>query len=1056
VNATQTIRDCFPRSLLWIGIASILLRGDPVPAAEAAKQAPKQAATTVATPEDLPQIRALEKQVEGLAARVLPATVGIRSGSAQGSGVIVTRDGYVATAGHLITKPGQEVTIVMPDGKTHKGVTLGFDRILDSGLVKITDAGSWPFLEMGDSGTVREGAWCVAIGHPLGIQEGRPPVVRFGRVLSTSDQIFRTDCSIVAGDSGGPLLDLDGKVIGINIRIGSLANQNYHVPIHAYRQAWKQLAAGEAIHADLPGKDSREVKTLLRPVVGDAGRQVARVRCDGHDRVLGTIVGPHGWVLTKASELHGKLTCRLRDGRELEARIVGLAPQHDLAMLKLDVAGLSDITWNTKAAVVGQWVISAGMEDDPLAMGVVSVPDRRIGPPRAAMGVKLADMEGMAKIDQVVPRSPAEQSGLKANDVILSFNGKAIGNRVELSSTIKGYRPGQVIKLSVRRGQQKLELSVRLAAGEGLFPRKGDLQNLSGGVSVRHDDFPLVLQHDGAIQPSDCGGPVVDLNGKVIGINIARAGRTETYSLPAEVLLAAMYDLMSGRTAPPDKEKGTGREGEKGRKADSPNDHHPQVFLLAEPLLRYPLLPLSPSLCRFQSPPIGSPTPPATPLVLQRGDVNVLMGDRAQYTRSTLSSLSVKTVWGKPEGRAWIENWRSPADRMAWRVESPKEALYDVDILMAGPADVEVIGPAGSFMLHARAKWNKYAMVGTLALPKGPSTIAVRLHQPADALLKSLELTAAADAKGIRQRVRQFRAPTTWLSQAKYGVMFQWGQWGYPKHGQAKAWPKMIDDFDVPRFVNLVEQTGAGYVIWSATWRTYYFPAPIKAIDHVLPGRTAARDLIGELADALGKKGIRLILYYHEGHPDAEWWKRNWVSTDDKDKFCNNLCAILNEVGLRYGPRLAGWMFDDGMLFYPAPFERIGKAAKAGNPARLISYNPWVLPRLTDFQDFYFGEGFQGNTSTAVGSPGIFTAGAQQGLLAHGSLPLDGPDWGIFKPETKITAPFFAPDHAVAMVQAASAHSQVLSFNLLMYEDGSVSPKSLEVMRSVRKVIRGQ
>ena len=372
--------------VLWIGVASILFAG----AATAAEKPPavKPAAPAAAeTPRDLEQLRALEKQVESLAARVLPAVVGLHVGQGQGSGVIVSRDGYIVTAGHLITKPGQEVTVVMADGKTHKGTTLGFDRIADSGLVKITDAGTWPSLEMGDAHGVREGAWCIAVGHPLGILEGRPPVVRLGRVLSISDQVLRTDCVIVAGDSGGPLVDLSGKVIAVNVRIGALANQNYHEPINVYRQQWQRLAAGEMIHVELPGKDSREVKTPLRPVVSEASRLVVRVCCDGRDGLLGTIVGPHGWVLTKASELHGKLTCRLRDGRQIEARIVGLAPQHDVAMLKLDAAGLGNIAWSAKEPAVGQWVIAAGLDDDPLAVGVVSVPDRKIPPVRAAMGV---------------------------------------------------------------------------------------------------------------------------------------------------------------------------------------------------------------------------------------------------------------------------------------------------------------------------------------------------------------------------------------------------------------------------------------------------------------------------------------------------------------------------------------------------------------------------------------------------------------------------------------------------------------------------------------------
>ena len=194
------------------------------------------------------------------------------------------------------------------------------------------------------------------------------------------------------------------------------------------------------------------------------------------------------------------------------------------------------------------------------------------------------------------------------------------------------------------------------------------------------------------------------------------------------------------------------------------------------------------------------------------------------------------------------------------------------------------------------------------------------------------------------------------MADAGYGLMFQWGEWGYPQHGPRKEWPKMIDDFNVESFADMCAEVGAGYVVWSATWMTYYFPAPIKAIDNILPGRTCSRDLIGELADALNKRGIKMILYYHLGHGtnvNAEWWKENWVSHASMTKFFENFCVITTEVGTRYGKKLAGWMIDDGMIYYPGPFEQMGKALKTGNPDRLISYNSWVLPRFTDFQDFF-------------------------------------------------------------------------------------------------------
>ena len=71
------------------------------------------------------------------------------------------------------------------------------------------------------------------------------------------------------------------------------------------------------------------------------------------------------------------------------------------------------------------------------------------------------------------------------------------------------------------------------------------------GISQRHNDFPVILQHDSVLHPHHCGGPLVDLSGKVIGVNIARAGRSETYAIPADVLLPLFYDLMSGRMPPP-------------------------------------------------------------------------------------------------------------------------------------------------------------------------------------------------------------------------------------------------------------------------------------------------------------------------------------------------------------------------------------------------------------------------------------------------------------------------------------------------------------------------
>ena len=288
-------------SLLLVPVILALGLGFAVAFAQSAAVAQDRAAIEV--PKDLAGLKAMEKRIEAVAAKVVPAVVGIRIGAAAGSGVIVSEDGIVMTAGHVVGRPGQPVVFTFADGKTAKGTTLGVFAAVDAGLMKITDPGKRPFVALGQSNSIEPGTWCVAMGHPLGYQPGRPPVVRVGRVLQKNDELIETDCPLVGGDSGGPLLDLDGKLIGINSRIGGSTDMNLHVPVGIFRKYWDRLLKGESISLVLPGRNGPDVKAAFRQVVKDANQCVVRVQCDGQDVALGTIVGPDGWVLTKASEV---------------------------------------------------------------------------------------------------------------------------------------------------------------------------------------------------------------------------------------------------------------------------------------------------------------------------------------------------------------------------------------------------------------------------------------------------------------------------------------------------------------------------------------------------------------------------------------------------------------------------------------------------------------------------------------------------------------------------------------------------------------------------------
>ena len=142
---------------------------------------------TVADNEVHPQ--EIERAVTEIAERIVPCTVGIQIGDfVEGSGVVISEDGYVLTAAHVSGQPGRDVTIRFPDGKTAPGRTLGIHVDVDAGLVKITEPGKWPFVPLvSPEDPPQLGDWCVATGHPGGFQDERTPPLRLGRVIDVDD-----------------------------------------------------------------------------------------------------------------------------------------------------------------------------------------------------------------------------------------------------------------------------------------------------------------------------------------------------------------------------------------------------------------------------------------------------------------------------------------------------------------------------------------------------------------------------------------------------------------------------------------------------------------------------------------------------------------------------------------------------------------------------------------------------------------------------------------------------------------------------------------------------
>jgi len=327
--------------------------------------------------------------------------------------------------------------------------------------------------------------------------------------------------------------------------------------------------------APAPAQRSREnlrsndkILDAFKDAVSAPARSVVRVQVDGKDVSLGTVVAANGYILTRAEDLDGKIVCKFSGGKTLDAAIVGVDEPNDLAMLKVDAKDLTPVEWkSSKKAEPGDWVAAPGLGSTPVAIGVVSVVARKVNvrsiPTTPSgkggfLGIGLADVEDGVKVGTVQDGGAAAKAGIKPDDVILSINGKAIPDPNALRGTLGKMKPGDEVTIKVKRGDDEKELTATL----GKWPKNifggMDMNSLGSELSERRA-FPNILQHDAVLKPLDCGGPLVELDGKAVGINISRAGRTESYAIPSDTVVSLLDDLKSGKLAPK-KEKETPKE----------------------------------------------------------------------------------------------------------------------------------------------------------------------------------------------------------------------------------------------------------------------------------------------------------------------------------------------------------------------------------------------------------------------------------------------------------------------------------------------------------------
>ncbi|MBK1832639.1 trypsin-like peptidase domain-containing protein [Roseibacillus ishigakijimensis] len=603
-------------------------------------------------------LRELQASLWPVVEQARKATVAVGALGSTGSGVVVSPEGLVLTAGHVITnldtgEVATEVSVLFDDGLEARAKVLGMNRRHDAAMLQLLGAGPWDFAPLGDSDSLRPGEWVVATGHPSGYDALRAAPIRFGRLVSKSvDYFIGSDCVLFGGDSGGPLFDLAGKVVGIHSWIGEDVQTNTHAGISGFRRDWERLQAGErwgtllapptiaegapvlgvmfdaetrgqqvvldavlaesaAERAGLRAGDiltridgqlvsgaslkrylqrlevgdeitvefqrgpeerlarvtlgqvsslpfvteegrklleaqAAELFTAFGQVTSELGSGVVRLFADGLQVGFGT-VWTEKRILAKWSELRraDSLVGVDSEGREFLLTVQEIFAAHDLVVLQMPSAiELRPIAHAGGPARAGSLLAAVRPDGVPEGVGVLSVAERSLlESARGYLGVSLDEGydRGGAFVEEVFSDSAAEEAGLEIEDVIVAVDDRPINGLQELQTVLSRAGPGQVVKLEVRRRTGPVIVEAKLKSRPSLRGRQSRRERMMDsmderGLSRVRDSFPSVLQTDMTLAPEESGLPVVDWQGRLVGMAIARAGRVKTYLLPVQTL----------------------------------------------------------------------------------------------------------------------------------------------------------------------------------------------------------------------------------------------------------------------------------------------------------------------------------------------------------------------------------------------------------------------------------------------------------------------------------------------------------------------------------------
>jgi serine protease Do len=300
------------------------------------------------------------------------------------------------------------------------------------------------------------------------------------------------------------------------------------------------------------GRTSLPIQQALKPLAEKLAGSIVKIIGEHGHPLLGTIVSDDGLVVAKHSELPPRFRCMLDTGESFRGTLIGIQRQNDLALIQIEATGLTPIVFDQttlQPVNPGDLVVSIGANRNAIGLGMVSVPPQtfKFAPAKCSDCVDLgatvtqlpevvtsqpetgtSQISGL-EVSRVYPRTTAERIGLLVGDVLQSINGQPLASGDQLNEIAKTLRIGQLLTLEIVRDHQPKTLSttIKRTSQQTTHDQWG-----GGPFSGRRFGFGTVIAHDSVIAPDACGSPLIDLNGKVVGINIARSLRVATFAIP--------------------------------------------------------------------------------------------------------------------------------------------------------------------------------------------------------------------------------------------------------------------------------------------------------------------------------------------------------------------------------------------------------------------------------------------------------------------------------------------------------------------------------------------